>query len=192
MELAEPRYGSRPDTFVISDLHLGHANIIRYCSRPFPHDAAEEMDEVLIRNWNYTVRAEDHVWHLGDFCYGPLAKSPLDYTRRLNGKISFVNGNHDGQSPSARRKESFAFEGIRFTLVHDPADVPEIPGTWVIHGHHHNNDLKNYPFINFTKRRINVCPEVTGYRPVSLSDLCHAIKEQQVRPKIRSIMLRDR
>ena len=192
MELTSPGKGRSLDTYVTSDLHLGHTNIIKYCSRPFPHDAVDEMDEMLIRNWNYTVRPGDAIYHLGDFSYGPFAKDPLEYARRLNGKITFVNGNHDKQSPSAGKRESLFFEGIRFTLVHDPADSPEIPGTWVIHGHHHNNDMRNYPFINFEKRRINACCEMTGYRPVSLTELVHAIKEQQVKPKIKSILLRDR
>lgn len=191
IELQRPWYSSRPDTYLISDLHLGHANIIRYCSRPFPHDASDEMDEMLIRNWNYTVKAGDRIYHLGDLCYGPLAKSPLDYTRRLNGMITLLGGNHDRKSSGASRTETLFFEGIRFTLVHDPADAPEVPGTWVIHGHHHNNDLAHYPFINFEKRRINVSAEVVGYRPVSLTDLCDAIKEQQIRPKIKSILLRE-
>jgi calcineurin-like phosphoesterase family protein len=192
MELQSPQYSGIPDTYLISDLHLGHANIIRYCSRPFPHDAADEMDGVLIRNWNYTVKAGDHIYHLGDLCYGPLAKSPVEYIRRLNGTITFLGGNHDSASPPARRTETLLAEGIRFTLVHDPKDAPEVPGNWVIHGHHHNNDLIQYPFINFENRRINVSAEVVGYRPVSLTSLCHEIKEQQVRPGIKSILVRDR
>ena len=39
--------------FYTSDLHLGHANIIRHCNRPFA--SVEEMDEVLIENWNAKV-----------------------------------------------------------------------------------------------------------------------------------------
>jgi calcineurin-like phosphoesterase family protein len=191
LELQKPRYSSSPDIYLISDLHLGHGNIIRYCSRPFPHGATDEMDEVLIRNWNYTVKAGDPIYHLGDFCYGPFSGRAFEYARRLNGKITFVEGNHDNPSATAKRKETLVFEGIRFTLVHDPADASPVPGNWVIHGHHHNNHLREYPFINFATRHINVCAEVIGYRPVSLSAICHAIKEQQVRPKIKSILLRE-
>ena len=42
--------------FFTSDLHLGHANIIRYCDRPFAN--VGEMDAELIRRWNETVGEE--------------------------------------------------------------------------------------------------------------------------------------
>ncbi len=190
IELTAPQYGSRKDAYVISDLHLGHANIIRYCSRPFPHDSSDEMDEMLIRNWNFTVQNGDPVYHLGDLCYGPMAKSPADYLRRLNGSVTLISGNHDTGIEPSRRLESIDWNGIPFTLVHDPADAPVVPGGWVIHGHHHNNDLAGFPFINFEKRRINACAEVVKYRPVSLTALCQIIRDHQVTPRIKSILLR--
>lgn len=39
--------------FFTSDHHFSHANIIRYCNRPFA--SAEEMNQELIRRWNQTV-----------------------------------------------------------------------------------------------------------------------------------------
>lgn len=47
--------GSR--VFFTSDTHFNHANIIRYCQRPFKDPA--EMNETLITNWNQTVGNED-------------------------------------------------------------------------------------------------------------------------------------
>ncbi len=61
----------------------------------------------------------------------------------------------------------------------------------MIHGHHHNNDLKNYPFINFEKRRINVSAELVKYQPVSLFDLFTIIKNHQKKPEVKSILLRE-
>jgi hypothetical protein len=61
---------------------------------------------------------------------------------------------------------------------------------WVVHGHHHNNNLADYPFINFEDRRINVSAEVIRYQPVSLSYLCDIIEDHTSKPKTRSILLR--
>lgn len=82
--------GSR--VFFTSDTHFNHANIIRYCQRPFK--GAAEMNETLIANWNLTVGNDDIVFHLGDFCLGGAAEwtQMLD---RLNGRIFLILGNHD-------------------------------------------------------------------------------------------------
>jgi calcineurin-like phosphoesterase family protein len=72
-----------------SDLHLGHANIIKFCNRPF-HDV-NEMNEKIISNWNEQVQEQDIVYHLGDFCFG----NPKQYYPRLKGTIMFIPGSHD-------------------------------------------------------------------------------------------------
>ena len=41
----------------------------------------------------------------------------------------------------------------------------------VIHGHHHDNDTAEYPFLVYNERRINVSSELLAYRPVTLQSL---------------------
>lgn len=60
------------------------------------------------------------------------------------------------------------FGVLDFLFIHDPADTPPDFGGWTIHGHAHNNNIREYPFIDFIHRRVNVSTEMTGYRPVSL------------------------
>jgi calcineurin-like phosphoesterase family protein/2'-5' RNA ligase len=167
------------EIFLIADLHLGHANIIKYCSRPFvPADVAE-MDRVLIANWNYCVAPTDRVYFLGDLRYGRNARPDAEYRALLNGNITFVTGNHDTSFSTATVPTvDLTFDGIRFLLVHDPADAPENFDGWIIHGHHHNNDLRACPFIDVAGKRINVSAEILGYSPVSLRELCRIIREQ--------------
>lgn len=78
--------------WVTSDTHFNHANIIKYCNRPF--SSVEEMNETIIANWNKVVSQGDTVYHLGDFALGDKSLIP-DFIRRLNGHISFIMGNHD-------------------------------------------------------------------------------------------------
>ena len=78
--------------YVTSDLHLGHKNIIEYCHRPF--SSVDEMDRVLIDNWNSIVTDEDIVYFLGDFCLGPRDRI-LKYGQQLKGHKILVMGNHD-------------------------------------------------------------------------------------------------
>jgi len=75
--------------FFTADTHFGHANIIKYCNRPFRN--VFEMDDVLIDNWNSKVGVNDIVYHLGDFCMGNEKK----YLEALHGKIIFIEGSHD-------------------------------------------------------------------------------------------------
>lgn len=79
-------------TWFTSDHHFGHANIIRFCERPF--NTVDEMDSELIYRWNEAVGRNDVVYHLGDF-----ALMGLDFARRifrkLNGRIAVVPGGHD-------------------------------------------------------------------------------------------------
>lgn len=80
------------NVFFTSDQHFGHANIIRFCNRPF--ESVEHMDEVIIANHNKRVGPEDWVFMLGDFAYRSKNQASY-YFNRLNGKKVLIKGNHD-------------------------------------------------------------------------------------------------
>ncbi len=99
------------DTWVISDLHLGHRNIIEF--EPSRLVATEEgnyenQEEMLIAKWNAVVKAGDHIIILGDYAF----KGIKEYTRRLNGNIELVRGNHD-------KRSSHAYYDAGFSYVYD-------------------------------------------------------------------------
>ena len=62
--------------YYIADLHLGHSRIIGLDGRPFAD--VDEMDRVLMGNWNRKVGPDDDVYILGDFCYR-AKKNPAWY-----------------------------------------------------------------------------------------------------------------
>jgi calcineurin-like phosphoesterase family protein len=180
-----------PETlFVISDLHLGHANIIRYCSRPFLFSDVQEMDHVLVKNWNYSISQNDRIFHLGDLRYGKDSRPLQHYRKKLHGNITFIAGNHDEEELGAVSFVPLEYDGRQFLLIHDPASAPASFDGWVIHGHYHNNDLRAYPFMNFKDRRINVSAEVVGYRPVRLEELSCLIHEREISGDTTPILLR--
>ena len=74
-----------------SDHHFGHKNILEYTERKHYFKDIEEMDRILIDNWNKLVKKEDTVYYLGDFTF----KNPDEYISKLNGKIKFIKGSHD-------------------------------------------------------------------------------------------------
>ena len=82
----------KQNVFFTSDTHFSHANIIRYCDRPYKN--TDEMNDDLIERWNERVGNNDIVFHLGDF--GMVNQKKLEeIVGRLNGRIYFVRRNHD-------------------------------------------------------------------------------------------------
>jgi calcineurin-like phosphoesterase family protein len=182
IELVSPLTPPETPPFVVSDLHLGHENIIKYCRRPF--SSAAEMDEVLINNWNRVVRGEDEILFLGDLRYGPGAATREEYLNKLAGKITFVKGNHDEDSPDEVPYAKKIFGGIEFLFIHDPTQASADFQGWIIHGHAHNNDIREFPFVDYIHRRVNVSVEMTGYRPVSLTTILGYIRDRGGRDRI--------
>ena len=73
--------------FFISDLHFDHANIIRYCNRPFK--SKEEMNRAIIKNWNSTVKDKDSVYILGDVAFGRGHRSIDFWLKKLKGHMEY-------------------------------------------------------------------------------------------------------
>jgi len=176
-------------TWFTADLHFGHANIIRYCERPFAD--AEAMNRSLVQGWNDTVGADDTVWVLGDVALGKISET-LTMIAELNGRKLLLAGNHDRcWAGHGRRAEGWTerYLDAGFAEVHqgqmklpladkkvlachfpyrgDSHDRdrytehrPVDKGDWLLHGHVHERWRQ-------WGRMINVGVDVWGYRPVS-------------------------
>lgn len=157
------------EIYFISDLHLDHANIIKYSDRPF--NSIEEMNHFLVKNWNKNVTKDSLVFFLGDMAFGRKSKTIDYWANKLRGNIIFIKGSHD-RSKTIKFYDKLILRVIsqRFLLVHDPVRKPRDWNDWVIHGHLHNRDPK-YSLVNVENRTINVSVEMINYKPVSLKKL---------------------
>lgn len=83
-------------TYITSDLHFGHRNIMRFCpeSRARYNNDLEYMNEAMVLEWNAIVQPGDLVYILGDVAFLP-ANEATKIMRQLNGDKILVEGNHD-------------------------------------------------------------------------------------------------
>ena len=103
--------------YYISDLHIGHKNVIEFDGRPFTDE--NEMLEALVANWNARVRDKDTVYILGDFIWGKES-GWADVVRRFRGKKVLIRGNHD---PKTFTPETAA----RFAGIYDYLEITDAP-----------------------------------------------------------------
>lgn len=158
--------------FLTADSHFGHANVIRYCDRPF--ETKDEHDQTLVDNWNTVVRPKDVVYHLGDFGFGNV-----DYihkiAQRLHGQIILIKGNHD--SGKMIRRLSDRFQTVKDThfVRHGGHKIfmshyahrtwpSSNHGSWHIFGHSHGN----LPPHGLS---VDVGVDVWNYTPISFDQL---------------------
>ena len=165
-------------TYIISDTHFNHENIIKYCKRPFK--SAEEMNNTLIDNWNKTVKKEDQVYHLGDLYLGPK-QGLRNIISNLNGKIYLIKGNHDRLTNKSYedlgitllKNAPIYLDKYKVGLTHKPIPDSMLKKGYInIHGHIHEKKLEDIYDNNFTKNKhINVSADVLKFKPILLKKL---------------------
>jgi calcineurin-like phosphoesterase family protein len=104
--------------FFTSDEHYGHANIIRFCNRPF--SSVEDMKEGLIARHNAKVTEQDITYHLGDIFWRNVSTQEASgILSRLKGQHFLIWGNHD----ETAKKLSLASHCKKFVWTKDVAMV---------------------------------------------------------------------
>lgn len=160
--------------YFAADLHIGDKNILTYEHRPFKN--IEEMEHIIVCNWNNTVTDEDTVYLLGDI-------GDIRILEKLKGKIVIVCGNHDNYDEI--REKYPHIEVIKHPVMvgylwlsHEPIGYmpPEIPYLNV-HGHLHRF---NYGLIGRTwedgNRYFCVSMEQIEYTPISREEIKERIQ----------------
>lgn len=134
--------------FFTADTHFGHANILKYASRPFAD--VDEMDEELIARWNARVGPNDEIYHLGDVSFRKSAQT-VDVLKRLNGKKYLVKGNHDRISPEVERQWAWIKDYHELKIADHHVVLCHFPfeawnrshhASWHLHGHAHGHSTR--------------------------------------------------
>lgn len=167
--------------YLISDHHFGHANIIKYCDRPF--SSVGEMNETLLNRHYETVDDDAVLVHLGDVAMDMQdGRETIESFQQIGGDL-LIRGNHDvGLGPEEAPfpvVDSCILEHAdnRFFCTHRPENIPEDWDHWAIHGHEHNNDTETFPFFRNDERRVNVSSELLKFRPIKLDTITTLIQE---------------
>jgi len=179
--------------FFTSDLHLGHANVIEYCDRPFA--SVEEMDGAIRKNWNGVISDKDIVFILGDFCFGSRQtwRYHLD---NLHGLKYLIEGNHDKSVPSdmfievSQLRNLIIYgddeipDGQRMTLCHYPmiSWYQSHCGAWQLYGHVHGAfSRKGVDMDKTTHNQLDVGVDVHDFTPISYHDVKTIITKQNLK-----------
>ena len=128
-----------------ADYHIGHANIIKYTSRPFQD--VEEMDEAIMENFDSIVGKNDIVFFLGDIAFGEDLAGRILGLMMQKAEVHFIIGNHDrkylktisGMANSVNDILDIEIDGQPITLCHYAMRVWHKShfDSWMLYGHTH-------------------------------------------------------
>lgn len=166
---------------LISDIHLGHESIA--IKRGFKN--AKEQDDYLVSQWNKVVHKKDTTYVLGDISME--SHKFYHILSKLNGKKTFILGNHDFPQHVAKlakygriagmMKKKFHKQRVTTFLTHCPIHPRELDFRvgLNIHGHLHEEIImKKYLFGLIKvpdKRYICVSCEQLDFTPKTIDEL---------------------
>jgi calcineurin-like phosphoesterase family protein len=169
-----------PNISFTADFHFGHSNIIRYCNRPFRN--VEEMDQTILERLNASVKANDSLYFLGDFCIGSKVRA-LEHRKQIRcRKIFAVPGNHDKQIRKLTEEFSWlsnlaeiSLHGQPIVICHHAMRVwnRSHHGAWHLYGHSHGN-LPDTP----TSLSMDVGIDTHDFRPWHFDEISTLMAER--------------
>ena len=178
--------------FLTSDLHFNHDREFVWKVRGF--ESVQEMNEEIVKRFNFVVKPDDDVYILGDLCLGGGGPEVLAANKALieslNGRLHIIRGNHD-TDPRVRMYETCAnvvdvvkwadmlhYRGYHFYLSHFPTLTGNLEKenlkqcTCNLFGHTHQttNFHLDMPFM------VHVGVDSHRCFPVSLDDIIENMK----------------
>lgn len=158
--------------------------------------AIEKHDEWLIDLWNKTVKKQDNIYILGDFCLGNRERTE-QILKRLNGKKYLIRGNHDKSCKGLENyfewvgdikevkfthnqykyidpNETFALEMCHFPML---SWNRRPHGTCHIHGHCHNSISDYNTFSGELRVDVGFDGNLGNYNFIDLEELYSYFKD---------------
>lgn len=131
-----------------SDLHFGHANIVKYEKSNYKD--VYHRDQDIVKRWNELVSPKDYAFLLGDIGLHKDIAYVRSMVAQLNGHLHFIKGNHCYRDHIKMYEEFGVYMG---TLVNIAVMKQQISlchfrmanwtnshrGSWNLHGHQHCN-----------------------------------------------------
>jgi calcineurin-like phosphoesterase family protein len=154
-----------------ADTHFGHANIIKYCNRPFPN--VEVMNNTIKDNWNRVVRPQDTIYILGDVAMKISYYEIRKILSTLNGQKYVILGDHDKQIwkctdliEEITPLKKITIDNISITLCHYCMRVwwKSHFNSWHLFGHSHG-------YLDAIGKSHDVGVDNNNFTPISFDEL---------------------
>jgi calcineurin-like phosphoesterase family protein len=175
--------------------HYNHSNLVKGITKWDDDEACrdfksvQEMNDLLIHNFNEKVMPNDILWLCGDIAWGSMAI--IEFMNRLNCKnVYIVLGNHDKDidKGSDYIKSLFKYigrvididvDGVRVILSHFAFRVWNKShfGSYHLYGHSHGRleDLK-------TSLSMDVGVDTNNFYPYSWKEIVERMKKKEFKP----------
>ncbi|WP_295729976.1 metallophosphoesterase [uncultured Limosilactobacillus sp.] len=159
--------------YVIADTHFFDEHLLgvdNFAPRPF--ESVDQMNKVIIQNWNARVTNKDLVYHLGDIAVN-YTKPPrvgdqqvFELLQQLHGRLVLIKGNHDrrglfkylaGHNYEVDGQLKFEFHDVgklikynhqQLYMTHYPMMMGIAPQILNLHGHIHHYMVPSANNIN--------------------------------------------
>jgi calcineurin-like phosphoesterase family protein len=173
-------------TWLTTDWHLHHKNIMKYENRP------NNFESIILDNINSTIKDGDRLINLGDVAFGLNIHDTIfnfisNIKHHHDVSVYLLKGNHDKKSNNFYLSCLFDYVDhdliINHTLLsHCPRDLNLSQFKNVkynIHGHMHRalnrDDELSYPFYD-NEKHILLSIERTNYQLINLDEFEKSIK----------------
>lgn len=130
------------EVYVMSDLHIGHENVLRFDSRPF--ETVEEMNSSIIGELE-KLRSNDILIDLGDMFWNLTEDECIDILKKIKvHKFYKAVGNHD--------KDLYYYgkDGRLGSFFTQMSDILDLRIKW--EGHTYRLALSHYPLLEWNHK----------------------------------------